>query len=108
MFFDVQTNALLFSHSINPNSATGGMTASLFSPNGAQLLTVIYNDFGFVLNTIDPPLGIKPTLATTGTNDAPVFIGAGILLVLGLVVFSTSIVIWKKVARNMPVQTNRS
>lgn len=83
MFFSVATNDLLYSHSINPSSASGGMTSSLFSPNGSQLLTVIYFDYGFVLHTIDPALGIKPQLATTGINATPAIIGAGILLVLG-------------------------
>lgn len=83
MFFSVATNDLLNSHSINPSAATGGMTSSLFSPNGSQLLTVIYNDYGFVLYTIDPALGIKPKLAATGINAATVIIGAACLLLLG-------------------------
>jgi len=94
LFYSVETNALLYSHSINPSSATGGMTDTIFSPNGAQLMTVIYNDYGFVLYAIDPALGVKkPALAATGTNAAPMFIGAGILVVLGAAAFVYAVVL---------------
>lgn len=97
LFYSTTTSELLYAHSVNPSYASGGVTATVFSPNGEQMMSLIYNDYAIVLNKLDPALGVKkPALAATGTNAAPIFIGAGILVLLGVVFAAYAIVLRKR------------
>lgn len=68
-----------------------------FAPDGASLLLSPTGFNGFSALVIDPPLPKpKPALAATGTNAAPIFIGAGILVLLGVAFAAYAIVLRKR------------
>lgn len=94
--FDTSNYSLLQSVSIpsgTPSTITNGVK---FAPDGASLWAALDSAESMWKLTVDPPLPrptATPALASTGTNAAPIFIGAGILVVLGAAAFAYAAVL---------------